>query len=177
MRVQLGQERAHRLAKVEQMFVRLKAVEAVMREHAHRDKVVQQMHTLMLASDVLSDSLDQRRPMKEAVARVRKAVAHDEFVSTVIESLSSTGSRVVAPSDLIGSFETHRERARQVAHVPAYGGMLSHAISYVTSRLTFKPEGFVGGDSAEDVLGRAAYYIERGDLDSVCSSGFFRSCW
>ncbi|EGD73372.1 hypothetical protein PTSG_11492, partial [Salpingoeca rosetta] len=140
MRVKLGQERAHRIAKLEGMFLRLKAVEAVMSEYAARDRTVRHMHALILASDVLADALEQRRPLRDAVAHVRKAVAGDELVSTVVESLN-TKQRVVTPSDLIGSFETHRDRAREVAHVPAYGGMLAHALSYITSRLTFKPLG------------------------------------
>lgn len=49
------------------MFLRLKAVEAVMTRYQQREAIMTHMHSLFLAADVLTNALDSRKSLVREV--------------------------------------------------------------------------------------------------------------
>ncbi len=68
-------------------------------------------------------------------------------------------------SELQVRFPTVQSAAREAAFVPeASQGMAGHMFASALAAVTIKPRGLVEGAGADEVLARAAYHVERGDL-------------
>jgi hypothetical protein len=68
-------------------------------------------------------------------------------------------------SELQVRFPTVQSAAREAAFVPeASQGMAGHMFATALAAVTIKPRGLVEGAGADEVLARAAYHVERGDL-------------
>lgn len=65
--LRLGEERAKRVATLQRLFLRLKAVEAVMVSHAKRDETVRRMQRVLLASQAFMSAVEDRESLSQQV--------------------------------------------------------------------------------------------------------------
>eukprot|EP00730_Choanoeca_flexa_P005710 TRINITY_DN12005_c0_g1_i1.p1 TRINITY_DN12005_c0_g1~~TRINITY_DN12005_c0_g1_i1.p1 ORF type:complete len:697 (+),score=197.10 TRINITY_DN12005_c0_g1_i1:108-2198(+) len=167
LRVKLGEERARRMKKMEQMFLQLKAVEAVMERYQERETLMTRMQSLLLATDVLKTSFEDRQALVSELQHLKHLGEKDPFINAVVDALPPVTLRTGAPSEqqLLRSFARMKASARRVAHVSEHGGFWSYVTSYVISFASFEPRGLVAGDDVDSVLARADYYIAQSNLD------------
>jgi len=67
LRLRLGRERAHRIQTLEQLFLRLKAVEAVLSSHARAQAGIEHAHGLFMAADTLMGAAGSHQSLSEQV--------------------------------------------------------------------------------------------------------------
>lgn len=93
----------------------------------------------------------------------------DAFVASMLGAIPSEVLARGVPSEveLEAEFPRVKEACSRLAHVPEYGGIIAHALSYVVSALSFNRHGLVEGDHADAILARAEYFIAKRDLDMV----------
>lgn len=105
-------------------------------------------------------------PQMVTLSRVSK---DDDFVASMLSAIPSEvlARGVPSEAELEAEFPRVKAACRHLAHVPEYGGILSHALSYVISALSFERHGLVEGDHADAILARADYFIAKRDLDMV----------
>lgn len=66
--MELGRERAFRIQRLERLFLRLKAVEAVMNAYIERDASVRRLHRLFLACQDFGSSAHCRASLSQQVS-------------------------------------------------------------------------------------------------------------
>ena len=80
----LGQERAQALKSVDQMLLRLKAVETVLTNHSDADATIRNIHLLFLATQELTSRIGSKQPLKNQVMNVNALewmVSRDDLLS------------------------------------------------------------------------------------------------
>lgn len=163
------QERAGRLAKLDVIDKRFKALQEYALRNAEQLDASRQYHVMHVTLDALTDVVEQnkRQSFKNELQALTNNTKKDELIQTVLsvipESVAQEG--VETTSELSNRFELVSDEIRQVALVPEDGGFGSHIISYIMSYLMFKKQGLVDGDDVESVLARTEYYLKRDNLE------------
>lgn len=98
-----------------------------------------------------------------------KVAKDDDFVAALLSAIPSevVACGVLSERELEQTFPRVKTACRRLAHVPEYGGILSHALSYIVTALTFEQHGLAEGESVEAVLARAEYFVANRNLDMV----------
>ncbi|KAI7899087.1 mitochondrial inner membrane protein Mitofilin [Cokeromyces recurvatus] len=151
------QERAGRLAKLDVIDKRFKALEKYALQNAQQLDASRQRHVIHVALDALWNILEQS-PHQQSFNDELQALNHntkeDALIQTVLsvvpDSIAKEGVNTI--SELFHRFEIVSNEIRRVALVPEDGGFGSHIISWVMSFLMFKKEGLVEGDDIESIL-------------------------
>uniref|UniRef100_A0AAG5CX94 MICOS complex subunit MIC60 n=1 Tax=Anopheles atroparvus TaxID=41427 RepID=A0AAG5CX94_ANOAO len=171
------------------MLGKLKGINKALVEHADAEKGAHQAQALWGACQSLWSSIrsgqpgkswrDQLRPLKDEIAAVGRAAEGDELVAVVLKGLPEQArNRGVYPEDALRErFIKVEEVARRLALIPAEGARLPmYFLSYLQSALIARPDVPISQDELEnkpfdyskldtyDVLNRARYWLERGDL-------------
>ncbi|KAJ1657851.1 MICOS complex subunit mic60 [Dispira simplex] len=176
IRFRVDQERAGRLANIDQVVSLLKELEEVSRANATtlRTQVqASQINQALLAiRQIVDHSLRQQVVDLELAALQRLTRAAEENYPASVVALGSVQSTVVDEGiqtlpELRERFDYVRTQIRRTALVPEDGGMLSHALSRALSTVMFAKRGLVPGTDAEAVLARTEYHLDHGDLDSA----------
>jgi mitofilin len=163
------QERAGRLAKLDAIDLRFKALQEYALRNAEQLDASRQYHVMHVTLDALTDVIEQnkRQPFKNELQALSNNTKKDDLIQTVLsvipESVAQEG--VESISELSTRFELVSDEIRQVALVPEDGGFGSHIISFIMSWLMFKKQGLVDGDDVESVLARTEYYLKRDHLE------------
>lgn len=163
------QERAGRLAKLDTISQRFKALEKHTLQNAEALDKSRQYHVIHVTLDAFQDSLQAQH--KQSFADELQALNHNTKNDNVIQTVLSVIPKELAQegvntiSELSVRFEEVANEIRQVALVPEDGGFGSHIISYIMSYLMFKKSGLVQGDDVESILSRTDYYLKRDNLE------------
>ncbi|CEP17547.1 hypothetical protein [Parasitella parasitica] len=163
------QERAGRLAKLDVIDKRFRALQTYAIQNAQQLDASRQNHVIHVTIDALADVLEH--PRQQPFADELQALSHNAKQDKVIQTVLSVVPQDVAKqgvntmSELSSRFASVSDEIRQVALVPEDGGFGSHIISFVMSWLMFKKEGLVKGDDVESVLARTDYYLKRDNLE------------
>lgn len=163
------QERSGRLAQLDVIDQRFKALEKYAVKNAEALDVARQTHVLHVTLDAFADVLEQqqRQPFANELQALSHNAKHDKLIQSVLEAIPKELAEqgVDSISDLSTRFEDVSDEIRQVALVPEDGGFGSHIISFIMSYLMFKKQGLVEGDDVESVLARTGYYLKRDNLE------------
>ncbi|CAO3681134.1 unnamed protein product [Rhizopus microsporus] len=163
------QERAGRLAKLDQIAQRFKALEQYTLQNSQALDNSRQSHVIHITLNALQDALNaqQKQPFVDELQALSHNAKNDQVIQTVLKvipkELAEEGVNTV--SELAVRFEEVAQEIRRVALVPEDGGFGSHIISSLMSYLMFKKSGLVEGDDVESILARAEYYLKRDNLE------------
>lgn len=171
------------------MLGKLKGINNALVAHADAEKSAHQAQALWGACQSLWSSIrsgqpgkswrDQLRPLKDEISAVGRAAEGDELVSVVLKGLPEKArNRGVYPEDALRErFIKVEQVARRLALIPAEGARLPmYFLSYLQAALIARPDVPISQDELEnkpfdyskldtyDVLNRARYWLERGDL-------------
>ena len=167
LRMRLGSERAQRIVMLERLFVRLKAVEAVLSNHAEAEATIRTTHMLFLATQELTSHIVAHQPLRAQFEYIRRIGATIPIVAATVDAVpaSALDNGVATPALLNARFHDMKHAVRRVALVGEQGGLWSHVASYVASLLTLELTGYPEGEDTEAILARAEYWIK------VCGCG------
>ncbi|KAI8874865.1 hypothetical protein K501DRAFT_234498 [Backusella circina FSU 941] len=163
------QERAGRLAKLDEIATRFKALEEYTIQNAKALDRSRQYHVIHVALNTLHDNLGSKKsqPFVEELKALNNSSKNDTLIQTVLGvipmELAEQG--VSSMTELATRFEDVSDEIRQVALVPEDGGFGSHIISLIMSHLMFKKAGLVKGDDVEAILARTEHYLKRNNLE------------
>lgn len=163
------QERAGRLAKLDTIAQRFKALEKHSLQNAQALDKSRQYHVIHVTLDAFQDSLQgqHKQPFSDELQALSHNTKDDKVIQTALsvipKELAQEGVNTI--SELSVRFEQVADEIRQVALVPEDGGFGSHIISIIMSYLMFKKSGLVQGDDVESVLSRTDYYLKRDNLE------------
>lgn len=163
------QERAGRLAKLDTISQRFKALEKYSLQNAEALDKSRQNHVIHVTLDAFQDSLQgqHKQPFADELQALSHNTKNDKVIQTALsvipKELAQEGVNTI--SELSVRFEQVADEIRQVALVPEDGGFGSHIISIIMSYLMFKKSGLVQGDDVESVLSRTDYYLKRDNLE------------
>ncbi|KAI8992550.1 glucose-6-phosphate dehydrogenase [Pilobolus umbonatus] len=162
-------ERAGRLAKLDVVDKRFRALEKYSLQNAESLDVSRQSHVAHVAIDSLKNTLQhhQRQPFVDELQALSMNTKDDEMIQTALKvipkNLAEEGVNTIP--ELSNRFEEVSHEIRQVALVPEDGGFGSHVISILMSYLMFQKSGLVEGDDVEAVLARTDYYLKKDNLE------------
>lgn len=163
------QERAGRLAKLDDISKRFKALEQFSLQNAEALDKSRQYHVIHVTLDAFQEALQsqQRQPFNNELQALSLNTKDDKVIQTVLSAIPKDLAHdgVNSISELSARFEEVADEVRQVALVPEDGGFGSHIISIIMSYLMFKKSGLVQGDDVESILSRTDYYLKRDNLE------------
>jgi len=165
------QERAGRLARLDQITARFQALEQISLSNAEHLDRSREIHKGHIAVRTLRDKLaaPHRQPFEAELNAVRRHTSNLEIIQaaldTIPQEIAQEGVDTIV--DLADRFQTVANEVRDVALVPQDGGLPSHVVSKVFGKLMFKKHGLVEGDDAESRLARAEYYLHEEDLENA----------
>ncbi|GAA5802362.1 hypothetical protein HPULCUR_007826 [Helicostylum pulchrum] len=163
------QERAGRLAKLDDISKRFKSLEKYSVKNAEALDRSRQNHVIHVTLDAFQDTL--QAPHKQSFADELQALSFNTKQDKVIQTVLNVIPKEIAQegvnsiSELSVRFEQVADEVRQVALVPEDGGFGSHIISIIMSYLMFKKAGLIQGDDVESILSRTGYYLKRDNLE------------
>ncbi|KAI8091466.1 glucose-6-phosphate dehydrogenase [Gilbertella persicaria] len=160
------QERAGRLAQLDHLSKRFKALETDAIQNAEALDTSRQYHVIHVAVDALEDALEQKQSFVDEL-QVLSSHTTDPVIHTALSVIPKETAEegVDTISQLSTRFELISEEIRKVALVPEDGGFGSHIISHIMAWLMFKKQGLVEGDDVESILARTDYYLKRDNLE------------
>lgn len=165
------QERAGRLARLDQITARFQALEQISLSNADRIDHSRQIHKGHIAVRTLRDKLTtpHKQPFEAELEAVRRNTANLEIIQAALDTIPQDVAQegVDTIVDLADRFQVVANEVRNVALVPQDGGLPSHVVSKVFGKMMFKKHGLVEGDDAESRLARAEYYLHEEDLENA----------
>jgi len=115
--------------------------------------------------------MDQQLPLEPYLKSLTTADSSEQMVDSLVKAIPLVVAKQGVPNmpQLQSRFQRVANTARRVALVPEDGGLWWHAFAAALSKLMVAPKGLVHGNSAEHVLARAEYHLERGNLAQAVS--------
>lgn len=163
------QERAGRLAKLDTISKRFKALEQYSLQNAQALDQSRQHHVIHVTLDAFQEALEaqHKQPFADELQALSHNTQQDKVFQTVLAAIPKELAHdgVNSISELSTRFEDVANEIRQVALVPEDGGFGSHIISIIMSYLMFKKSGLVQGDDVESILSRTDYYLKTDNLE------------
>ncbi|RUS22781.1 mitochondrial inner membrane protein-domain-containing protein [Endogone sp. FLAS-F59071] len=172
VRYRVEHERAGRLAKLDDILIRLKALERISLNNAEHLDHSSRAHQLWTAVRALTHAVHEPRAFANELEVLRDIASgsrdHAELVGTIVASIDRVSERGVhSVSDLAARWRVVREEVRRASLVPEDGGFMSHALSVLLSRVMFRKHGLVPGNDVEAICARVEWYLHENDLDSA----------
>ncbi|KAG0312478.1 Formation of crista junctions protein 1 [Dissophora globulifera] len=174
VKVRVENERGGRLARLDQINLRLRTLERQSIDNAAFLEQSARTHQLWCGVMALEKAYEagERRPFDRELARLKRLAQSEKdaellkaVLAAVPESVAHQG--VDSVSELMERFEYVADRVREASLVPENGGVLAHGMSVVLSKLMFKKHGLVPGNDVEAILSRTEYYLVENDLEQA----------
>jgi hypothetical protein len=153
--------------KVEGTAGGLRALMAVSEHREERGLFSAASHLESSATLALEKSLEGAEPLRPAVEALRSACAGDPLVTGLLNSLPEVAleTGVASQHDLRARFEGVRTEVRKAALAPSNApSLVGQAVGSVLASVSWAPSGFVPGTGVEEVLARAHFLLDHGDL-------------
>ncbi|CAG8560006.1 3581_t:CDS:2, partial [Acaulospora colombiana] len=139
-----------------------------------RLKQAAEKHEKELKDELVRQAVDMhRRWIREVLERLSvdnvERLDNNEVVTTVLSTIDDSVAinGVDSISDLSARFLTVKEEVRRASLVPENGGILSHLLSIMLSKIMFRKHGYVDGNDVEAILARVQYHLNENDLDNA----------
>ncbi|KAF9431677.1 Formation of crista junctions protein 1 [Entomortierella beljakovae] len=174
VKVRVENERGGRLARLDQINLRLRTLERQGIDNAEFLEQSARTHQLWCGVKALEKTYEsgERRPFDRELARLKR-LAETEKDAELLKAVLSTVPEAVAAQgvdsipELVERFEYVADKVRQASLVPDNGGVLAHGMSVVLSKLMFKKHGLVPGNDVEAILARTEHYLVENDLEQA----------
>ncbi|KAI1314395.1 Formation of crista junctions protein 1 [Mortierella claussenii] len=174
VKVRVENERGGRLARLDQINLRLRTLERQGIDNAQFLEQSARTHQLWCGIKALEKAYEagERRPFDRELARLKR-LAESEKDADVLKAVlaavpeSAAFQGVDSVPELMDRFEYVADKVRQASLVPENGGVLAHGMSVVLSKLMFKKYGLVPGNDVEAILARTEYYLQENDLEQA----------
>ncbi|KAL1921867.1 uncharacterized protein VTP21DRAFT_10509 [Calcarisporiella thermophila] len=164
-------ERAGRLARLDHINARLHSLERSVLDNVELLEHSQRAHLLWNAVLSLRNVFEstERQPFTAELEALRQVGAPHAIVNTVLATIDERIAKEGLDSvpSLLARFQGVANEVRRAALVPEDGGLLSHVLSIILSKLMFHKQGLCEGDDVESVLARTEHYLHENDLDSA----------
>ncbi|KAG0229257.1 mitochondrial inner membrane protein Mitofilin [Mortierella sp. GBAus27b] len=174
VKVRVENERGGRLARLDQINLRLRTLERQGIDNAEFLEQSARTHQLWCGIKALEKAYEtgERRPFDRELARLKRLAETDKDAEVLKAVLASVPESVAAKGvdsvpELIERFEYVAGKVRQASLVPENGGVLAHGMSAVLSKLMFKKHGLVPGNDVEAILARTEFYLVENDLEQA----------
>ncbi|KAF9095702.1 Formation of crista junctions protein 1 [Mortierella sp. GBA35] len=174
VKVRVENERGGRLARLDQINLRLKTLERQGVDNAEFLDQSSRTHQLWCGVKALEKAYEagERRPFDRELARLKRLAETEKDAEVLKVVLASVPESVAAQGvdsvpELMDRFEYVADKVRQASLVPENGGVLAHGMSVVLSKLMFKKHGLVPGNDVEAILARTEYYLMESDLEQA----------
>jgi len=129
------------------------------------------IHQITSSTFGLIDKLSSSSPAPDEISALRELVVGDRFASAIAQSLPLKAHTDGIPtrSELKARFPRMRKECVRASLVPEgdKAGLVGQIVGAALASVTFTRKGMVEGKSAEDVLARAEFLLEMGDLISA----------
>ncbi|KAF9577293.1 Formation of crista junctions protein 1, partial [Lunasporangiospora selenospora] len=174
VKVRVENERGGRLARLDQINVKLRSLERQGHDNAEFLDQSARTHQLWCGVKALEKAYEagERRPFDLELTRLRRLAESDKdaelltvVLATIPESVATEG--VDSVPELMDRFEYVADRVREASLVPENGGVFAHGMSYLLSKMMFKKHGLVPGNDVESILARTEYYLLESDLEQA----------
>ncbi|KAI8598120.1 mitochondrial inner membrane protein Mitofilin [Dissophora ornata] len=174
VKVRVENERGGRLARLDQINLRLRTLERQSIDNAEFLEQSARTHQLWCGVKALEKAYEagERRPFDRELTRLKR-VAESEKDAELLKAVLAAVPEAVAYQgvdsvpELVDRFEYVADKVREASLVPENGGVLAHGMSVVLSKLMFKKHGLVPGNDVEAVLARTEYYLLENDLEQA----------
>jgi hypothetical protein len=169
MMIQLGEERARRIVRMEDLFVRVKGVERVLGDHVSSEISYRESHALLMAAACLETAIESRGPLAHEVEVMRKA-STEPLVQVALDTIPQTALEhgVVPEQELVRRFATLKSEILPLTLMSEDSGPFGMIISGFFSKLLVKEfYGPMPGTRADYVLSRAEDHINKGNLEEA----------
>ncbi|KAF9428569.1 Formation of crista junctions protein 1 [Podila epigama] len=174
VKVRVENERGGRLARLDKINLRLKALERQGEDNAEFLDQSARTHQLWCGIKALEKAYEagERRPFDRELARLKRLAETEKDAEILKVVLASVPEEVAAEGvdsvpELMDRFEYVADRVREASLVPENGGVLAHGMSVILSKLMFKKHGLVPGNDVEAILARTEYYLIESDLEQA----------
>ena len=129
-----GRERAHRIARMEDLHIKVHAVEGVVASHVVAEQASRDAHSVMIATDAVRRAMNSKAPLADDVAVLRNA-GNQAIIRAAVDTIPEVALRhgVCNQQDLERRIPVLKKAVKQVVLVPDGGGMLSHIASSLFS--------------------------------------------
>ena len=164
---------AARVATVEDLRLKLQALDKVFQVNAEYLSNSHQIHLVSTALLALYNSLSgngRSTSLSDATASLRVAARSDPVITAALASLPKAAmAGVPTLSELEARFAVAREESRKALYTPDGSGLVGHALgSFTAGILTVAPDGSgTEGEGTEACLARAHEYIAAGNVRSA----------
>ena len=156
-----------RLESIRDLQLQIEALSKVVQEDAHLKMKSQQVHRVSQAALSLANRLDNSAPFKEEISVLREVAVDDPVFAAAVGYIPPTASKtgVKTYGQLRAAFQELAPETRRAALLPSDAGPLWIPLAYIFDALKFKPSGNVAGLSCEEILARAEYNLNKGELE------------
>ncbi|KAM3570492.1 hypothetical protein VYU27_007440 [Nannochloropsis oceanica] len=157
---------AGRMEELDKLKAQVEALDEVFKTDTDYEHLSWKVHKVSAALLAFELALQTSLPLKKELSALKNVTKGDPVMDAVLSSLPpALDDGVFTLSELQVRFPIVQSAAREAAFVPASSpGMLGHMFGSVLAAITIKPRGLVEGAGADEVLSRAAYHVERGNL-------------
>ena len=157
---------AGRMEELDKLKAQVEALDEVFKSDTDYEHLSWKVHKVSAALLAFELALQTSLPLQKELSVLKKVTKDDPVLDAVLSTLPpAVDEGVPTLSELQVRFPTVQAAAREAAFVPESSpGMLGHLFGSVLAAVTIKPRGLVEGGGADEVLARAAYHVERGDL-------------
>lgn len=160
-----------RLAEVSELRLQITALAQVVSEDAQFKKTSQAVHRVSQAVLSLTDRMDSSSPFKNEMAVLREVAVDDPVFAAAVGYIPPTCPKtgVKTYGQLQAAFGELAPETRRAALIPNEAGPLWIPLAYLFDGLKFKATGNVTGTSCEEILARAEFNLNKGDLAKAVS--------
>ena len=157
---------AGRMEELDKLKAQVEALDEVFKTDTDYEHLSWKVHKVSAALLAFELALQASLPLQKELSALKNVTKDDPVLDAVLSTLPpAVDDGVPTLSELQVRFPTVQAAAREAAFVPESSpGMLGHLFGSVLAAVTIKPRGLVEGGGADEVLARAAYHVERGDL-------------
>jgi hypothetical protein len=167
----VDKERAGRLARLDHLALRVKKLEQLTTSFSERLHISERTHKQIAALHSLLAVLEQekQKAFTDPLDTLKQASQTDPFVTQLLRHLPEDVERrgIVPLSTLKSEFHRLEHRIRDVELVPEDGGLESHIVSFIFSKLLFRQHALSNGKDVESVLARTEHHLNSDDLDAA----------
>lgn len=153
--------------KIEAVLGHISALSEALHATHGRTVYSAQSHVEAAAVLALERAFASTAPLRAEVDALRGLCVGDELLSTLLDAIPTAALETGVPStpDLRARFHVVRNEVRKNALAPANApSVVGQAVGSVLATLSWAPVGFVPGEGIEEVLARAHYLLDQGDL-------------
>ena len=161
-------ERRGRLAKLEVLDAKINVVEDVAVKGYDQAQHAIQRGWILSLTGVLKEKLKETSFVKNDWLGLAKASHNDEFVKSVVDSVSVQDLESYKTAQHLYAFFNHIEAdISRAQFIPAQAGLFSFLFGTLLSYLVITPSWKSASTLTSAILSRAKYHLDHGEVDSA----------